>query len=742
MRRRTWTGTLVRSLLWTVAALIGAAGLYALAAPYFEIGGVSVPRAELPTVVQLPRGWDDAVTKRFHRQSQGCKIMPLDWLVVLEQPVFTPLPVGRFAARDYLARYGFLYECDQPATGEPDLPIGWAIEPNYVAKYDDPPVDAPTKMVGLTCAACHTNRLDIQGPDGRRKGVLIEGGSGMIDLGSLEDAVGKALGYTWLFPTRFARFANNVLGADLPDDDPRKQKLKSELDAAVRVVKKRALEELKFGRLAGGFSRTDALARIGNRVFGDIHDDNLIKTDAPVNFPHLWDTPWFDWVQYNASVRTPMSRNIGEALGVGAVINLKDPQLGLYDSTVNVDGLHWMEDLLGGENPFDGLQPPRWHDMVQAVFGGTSAAPGDFAIQPERARAGGILYARHCQFCHLPPRPLLKAELGGKSITNFTDPDPASGKRFLKVKVVELNVIGTDPNQAINFFQRHAVAPEPKVKGRSAVQYGSIWYGSDWVKAGYPGEPWSATISGATGLFQITSFIRSKKYQELGLLVSPDLPPAERLKAYDDPALKKKRLQYDRYRSVAPELDFGDAAAILSAQDMDQFIVANLGYKARPLAGIWAVPPYLHNSSVPNLYQMLVPAIRRFTKFYLGSTRFDPKHVGYETHQFPGAFEMDTTKSGNRNTGHEFRNLTLEELEAKQGRTGTGRASREERWASVLGVDRRRYSTMSPAERWELTRKASRKALSSPLGQPIKGVLGPEFTDDERWQLVEYLKTL
>ncbi len=139
---------------------------------------------------------------------------------------------------------------------------------------------------------------------------------------------------------------------------------------------------------------------------------------------------------------------------------------------------------------------------------------------------------------------------------------------------------------------------------------------------------------------------------------------------------------------------------------------------------------------------MLVPAIRRFTKFYLGSTRFDPKHVGYETHQFPGAFEMDTTKSGNRNTGHEFRNLTLEELEAKQGRTGTGRASREERWASVLGVDRRRYSTMSPAERWELTRKASRKALSSPLGQPIKGVLGPEFTDDERWQLVEYLKTL
>ena len=175
---------------------------------------------------------------------------------------------------------------------------------------------------------------------------------------------------------------------------------------------------------------------------------------------------------------------------------------------------------------------------------------------------------------------------------------------------------------------------------------------------------------------------------------------------------------------------------------MDQFIAANLGYKARPLAGIWATPPYLHNSSVPNLYQMLVPASRRATKFYLGSTRFDPKHVGYETHQFPAAFEMDTATPGNRNTGHEFRNLTLEELEEKQGRTWDGRSSRPERWAFVLGIDRNRWDSMSPTQLWELTREVSRTTLASPAGKAIKGVLGPEFTEEERWQLVEYLKTL
>lgn len=226
------------------------------------------------------------------------------------------------------------------------------------------------------------------------------------------------------------------------------------------------------------------------------------------------------------------------------------------------------------------------------------------------------------------------------------------------------------------------------------------------------------------------------------MLVPPDTPSADRKKANDEPARKAKRLQYDRYRSIPEAIDFGDAGAILTGLDIDEVIVANLGYKAHPLSGIWATPPYLHNSAVPNLYQMLVPADRRFAKFYLGSTRYDPKHVGYQTHQLPGAFELDTAKSGNWNTGHEFRNLTLLELELKQGRTWDGRSSRDERWAIVLGVDRERYSTMSPAERWELTREASRRALGSPVGQAIKGVLGPEFTDDERWQLVEYLKTL
>lgn len=73
-------------------------------------------------------------------------------------------------------------------------------------------------------------------------------------------------------------------------------------------------------------------------------------------------------------------------------------------------------------------------------------------------------------------------------------------------------------------------------------------------------------------------------------------------------------------------------------------------YKARPLDGIWATAPYLHNGSVPNLYQLLVSGERK--PFYVGTRQFDPKHVGFETDDKSGTW-LDTGTSGNLNTGHD-----------------------------------------------------------------------------------------
>src|SRR5439155_11663435 len=40
-----------------------------------------------------------------------------------------------------------------------------------------------------------------------------------------------------------------------------------------------------------------------------------------------------------------------------------------------------------------------------------------------------------------------------------------------------------------------------------------------------------------------------------------------------------------------------------------------VGYPNRPLPAVWASPPYLHHGSVPNLYQLLLPADKRVKEF-------------------------------------------------------------------------------------------------------------------------------
>lgn len=86
----------------------------------------------------------------------------------------------------------------------------------------------------------------------------------------------------------------------------------------------------------------------------------------------------------------------------------------------------------------------------------------------------------------------------------------------------------------------------------------------------------------------------------------------------------------------------------------DNALQAPKGYPARPLAGIWAAAPYLHNNAVPTLYELLSPVDERSTTFYTGDLEFDPVNVGYLTEAFEGGFEVDTRLPGNSNAGHEF----------------------------------------------------------------------------------------
>jgi processive rubber oxygenase RoxA-like protein len=93
----------------------------------------------------------------------------------------------------------------------------------------------------------------------------------------------------------------------------------------------------------------------------------------------------------------------------------------------------------------------------------------------------------------------------------------------------------------------------------------------------------------------------------------------------------------------------------------------NAGYQAPPLDGVWATAPYLHNGSVPTLYQLLKSDQRPrvFTRSYQsGVDDYDADRVGWKVTELPQAPPArtprearqiyDTSRPGRSNAGHTF----------------------------------------------------------------------------------------
>jgi len=169
-------------------------------------------------------------------------------------------------------------------------------------------------------------------------------------------------------------------------------------------------------------------------------------------------------------------------------------------------------------------------------------------------------------------------------------PPNAAGQRLLDVELIDVKHIGTDPEQAVGMANRKVALPSNL--GINTDQFGPA----------------------------------------LGLLVE-----------------KTVNTWYDGQK---PPLSQADRGRINGSRPNG--IQAKLAYKVRPLNGVWATPPYLHNGSVPTIDALLSPVSERPAKFTLGNREYDPDKVGYHTDAIANGFEFDTSLPGNSNHGHEF----------------------------------------------------------------------------------------
>jgi hypothetical protein len=561
--------------------IIVVAGGVVAALLYVKLANPVLPAPErVQKVTQLDQGWSDEERARYHFTSQGTLVLPKAWLMALDNGFFSSDKL-----LDPATLAGLRELTDGISPGQPwnkaGLPIGWTVD-SWASPSN--PTGPKLEKIGFNCAACHTGQLNYKGT-----AIRIEGGGALHDAGTFQTMVGKSVLATYALPWKYNAFIANVTAATGGKTEAVKAEFRYAAGVAFSAAWHGALHALYEPE---GFGRLDALQRIANTVFADDlkEPSNNQHGDGPVKFPYLWDIWRFDWVQYNASVRQPMVRNVGEALGVRAETNLVDPNTGQpvaeperWNSSVNVENLKWMEDTLRH------LKAPSWPEPILG------------ALKPDLALQGRALFEKHCAGCH-----------------GIQVKQDASPPEWI-VKQISVKVIGTAPETAMNFIQ-HTY---------SGAKLGQT-------------QP----LTAADALRLVTEKVKLAAYDNAKL--SPDQRPD-----YDG---------FGRHNSV-------DANAV---------------YKARPLIGIWATPPYLHNGSVPTLFDLL--SAERPDHFAVGTREYDPVKVGFVTAEFSGSQNFDTTQPGNSNAGHWFVN------DARPGRIGP-EFSADQRMALIEYLKSATYQT-------------------------------------------------
>lgn len=194
-------------LLFRVLTLIVVLLGLVLAVVLYYIANPKLPLSTPVEQVHYLQQWSEEDRQTYYFTPQGTQVKGLryEWFQALE----LPFSEQRFAAPDYLARFGFLIDPQQQATpnNPGNLPVGFA-------RHQNP--GSSEQYLDITCAACHTGELHFKG-----QAVRIDGGTAQHVLpssvptlrgGSFGQALVASLTSTYVNPWKFERFAPQCAG--------------------------------------------------------------------------------------------------------------------------------------------------------------------------------------------------------------------------------------------------------------------------------------------------------------------------------------------------------------------------------------------------------------------------------------------------------------------------------------------------------------------------------------------------
>lgn len=309
-------------------------------------------------------------------------------------------------------------------------------------------------------------------------------------------------------------------------------------------------------------------------------------------------------------------RNTGEVIGVFADVDVvSKATINGYRSSVNISNLDAIETLLGK------LQSPRWP---------TDVWPRSKEDLELANNVGKPLFEQRCKGCH--------AHL-----------DPEDTHTPIKAKMTpiwdnaEEKGIGTDPWMACNAFTYEALT------GRLEGQKTAFLTGD----TRFENRAFTREMLVSVGIGVLAG--KKRQLTDTAVRAAFGLPRTiETVTAARPGVTPKQASAGDRLRDCRAHA--GDTL---------------MAYKGRPLNGIWATAPYLHNGSVKSLYEVLLPPNQRAKQFWVGNRAYDTISVGYKDEQTPYSSLFRTLDDagnpikGNDNGGHDYGNATFTDLQRK-----------------------------------------------------------------------------
>jgi hypothetical protein len=635
----------------------------------------------------LEQGWSANDSLWFYNTSQGSGLMPYDFFLVLRQGDSDEL----FRSDKNIDHFRYLPQ--KKTFFNPDgLPVGF-VKMTYRGK----------DYVGYTCAACHTGQVNYKG-----QAVRIDGGPAMADMvGFLEaleqtmvaaqkgekqktfvadvlqlknnyssekevtddlekwkntlrrynivnyshvdyghgrlDAFGRIYNRVVQYAISRDQFAKELALVAYPGDDARPVLSLAEIEKVLEGLGDRIVfSDEDFAKIVERLlSKDPGYPGLGLKEFLYVRNKVFNTPDAPVSYPFLWDISHSDYLQWNGLAPNagtgPLGRNTGEVIGVFGILDWGEQKASLlhpfatlqkyslsallsgqknknhvirFTSSINIFNLQRLEsrlrELKSPEWPFcrndrnEYYLPEPQKDV--APSNPKYCSGNDKRFNEEKRYLGELLFIDRCQSCH-------------------TVVDRSAWDRIVVGHMSDVDRIGTDPAMAENSVKHNG-------------------------KSGNFKDTYQGTDAGPVIVTEDAPVVQILTAATKGVIATPDADK-----------WWPRRLGEWVYAVV---MSFTDNTIKESVRKGDynpdttaQPYASLHAYKGRSLNGIWATAPYLHNGSVPTLWDLLLPAYQRPKAFKVGAREFDPDKVGFKSEGYDGTEFRTNLQRGNYNSGHE-----------------------------------------------------------------------------------------